>query len=129
MLSQINTEFLVPKSTVFFTNSLLSYLNYNIIFLMWDIRSCLREFYSHLLLDWSFWSLDYFERYLILLATGSLRTSQYINILKMFWLSKLSVTLDCLWRLIICNAWLSVTFDLFNPFESVCRLIEKYWKG
>ncbi len=37
------------------------------------------EFYSHLLLDWSSWSFDLFERYLLLLATGSLRTTSIFN--------------------------------------------------
>ena len=32
VLSQITTEFLVPKSIVFFTNSLATYLNYKVIF-------------------------------------------------------------------------------------------------
>ncbi len=60
-------------TVVFFNNSLHTYYNYNIIFLMCNIRELFRDFWSlntHLLLDWSFWSLDLFERYLLVKAKG-----------------------------------------------------------
>ena len=56
---------------VFFNNSLHTYYNYNTIFLMCNIRELFRDFWSlntHLLLDWSFWSLDLFRRYLLVTA-------------------------------------------------------------
>ncbi len=60
-------------TVVFFNNSLPTYYNYNIIFLMCNIRELFRDFWSlntHLLLDWSFWSLDLFERYLLVKVKG-----------------------------------------------------------
>ncbi len=60
---------------VFFNNSLHTYYTYNIIFLMCNIRRLFRYFWSlntHLLLDWSFWSLNLFERYLFVKAKRSI---------------------------------------------------------
>ena len=64
-LRAIKWFFQVGNNSVFFTNSLPTYLNYNNIFLMWDIRSYLRDlwvlfsfaFRLIILITWLFWKI------------------------------------------------------------------------